>query len=199
MDEKGNPNEKELALLIANRDGAWAEIRQRQSEIIEIIDSGYIEDKKSNGIILNCLNLVIGDFVIYESKYSKNPDKKMEKLFKSKISDFSYYSKMIKLIVGLMDTIDNAKLDTEERLNAVEQIRRQTWYNIYAYFMDIIEMIMGIQEISSKQKQLIINCLRTVITELNLQEIEISLIDGSYDEKRDNKGKGMIWGSRENK
>ena len=167
-------NNKNISVLIAERDRCWAEIRKYESKLSEIIAKSTPPCSFDFILFFQCIGLVLTDLALYEDEFL-DVDEDIRKLFKDN-SPSGALQKILKE-VDCWKSIGNENLSLEERLKAIEDLRKNLWGNLSCKRDEIVNIMQIFPLIDDLNDfALMLQCVSTVIVELSLKEKELELL-----------------------
>lgn len=163
-------NEKIAA--IAERDRSWAEIREHEHELAELVKAilDPSEITPSNFILFSqAIALVLTEITIFEDDFSiddPSDSGTVKKVFLRMMEE-----------IGYMKTIGDEDLSNEKRLEAVSQLRHSMWEGIANKKNDIISLMAALPEIKEDNHFILtLQCVSMVGLELELKNKELALL-----------------------
>lgn len=163
-------NEKIAA--IAERDRSWAEIREHEHELAELVraiaDPGEITP--SDFILFSqTVALVLAEITIFEDDFSIDDPSEPGSVKRA-------FSRMIKEI-GYMKTIGDEDLSNEKRLEALARLRHSMWEGMANKKNDVISLMAAMPDIKNDNHfVLTLQCVSMVGLELELKTKELRLL-----------------------
>jgi hypothetical protein len=153
------------------RDQAWAEIRDKEEDLLKILINENPNTDDIN-LALTCVRLIAGDLILYKNEYKKKKKKYPENL--KAIDLMSDISKVI-----FSDT------SSENKLNLINEFREKIWNNLIENETLIMNLASNGPQSRSKKNAIqevntIIQCICLIITEIILKKIELRIIENNY-------------------
>ncbi len=159
---------------IAERDRCWAHIREYRDALVEIV-SGSRETKTFDFILFfQCITLVLADIALYEKDFPVIDDEAKKLLFDE--TPAGVLSRVIKE-VDYWSAIDDKTSSDEDKLVAIEDLRKSVWGNISCRKNELVELMKAYPKIEDVVGfTLLMQCVSVVILELDLKEKELKIL-----------------------
>lgn len=184
---------EEKSHIIAIQDAAWADIRVREQLVKDIISTMDVSLKaeldanfrhKVFTAITDCVILITSEFIINQTKIENTViDKELSSLGKLGLTE------SLLLVNAFISKYVDIVLDTEKRvetrLEALEYLHGQIWYQLYLLKDEIFDLSKAKnthKAFNSKEISIIAQCLSMVVFELFMKDAEIGLLEGTFDD-----------------
>ena len=166
-------NQNEKTIVIAERDRCWADLRENIVNIDAILEGKTELDSMDYILLYQCITIVLSELLLFEEDFL-DIDEETERLVKDK----SHVSSLMRIIkeTGYWKDMINEKLSEEQRIKAIQNLRKSVWANMNSKKEGVIDLQSSYPKIDLQGMHLVIQCAAIVSLELNLRKREIDLL-----------------------
>ena len=164
-------NEKTVA--IAERDRAWAELRDNGEKIAELLKGKKELEPFDFILFYQCITIILTEIVMSEKELLD-----VDESTKALLEDRSIAGSLLRTLreAGYWkDMVDN-KLKSVERLEALAKLRKSMWANMAVRKEEITTLMSEYPELSQEKMHTLMQCVAMVALELDLRTREIELM-----------------------
>ena len=174
-------NEKEKIIKEKILNEEWSEIAEQKNKLERLINLPSLTKIEDYDILIKCVSIILNHVEIHKNEILKFQEVDKENIEnRGDVEKFFYqFGKGIESFIIIFDESQPYQI----RLDAINNLRRLAWGSISEHICQIKNMYNRFPDFSGTEDTiLVLKCVCLVVTELNMKNEEIKIIEELYKE-----------------